>query len=83
MQRNAHGHMSWCSYAGKQQVVYGHRDFEYMLPGNVRASFIWAPYAANLTTMYTNWYAHAKSPCMISWQYLLGRALHPGKAAQH
>ena len=43
--------------AGKQQVVYGHRDFEYMLPGNIRASFIWAPYAANLTTMYTNWYA--------------------------
>ncbi len=40
-------------------MVYGHRDFEYMLPGNVRASFIWAPYAANLTTMYTNWYAHA------------------------
>lgn len=49
-------------YAGKQQVVYGHRDFAYMLPGNIRASFIWAPYAANLTTMYTNWYAFATQP---------------------
>ena len=47
------------SCAGKQQVVYGHRDFEYMLPGNIRATFFWAPYAANLTTMYTNWCALA------------------------
>ena len=52
------------SHAGKQQVVYGHRDFEYMLPGNVRASFIWAPYAANLTTMYTNWYALIIPPAL-------------------
>lgn len=73
-------------HAGKQQVVYGHRDFEYMLPGNVRASFIWAPYAANLTTMYTNWYAHAMQthpPSIASWQSLLPRALYPGKALQH
>ena len=43
------------SHAEKQQVVYGHRDFEFTLPNDIRASFIWAPYAANLTSMYTNW----------------------------
>ncbi len=38
-----------------QTVVYGHRDFEYMLPSKIRASFIWAPYADNLTDMFANW----------------------------
>ena len=42
-------------YAEKQQVVYGHRNFEFTLPNDIRASFIWAPYAANLTSMYSNW----------------------------
>ena len=42
-------------HAVSQQVVYGHRDFEYMLPDNIKATFIWAPYAANLTSVYTNW----------------------------
>ncbi|CAL5218696.1 g407 [Coccomyxa viridis] len=61
---------------GKQQVVYGHRDFEYMLPGNVRASFIWAPYAANLTTMYTNWTRSGESPHVVVMSAGLWHMLH-------
>ena len=44
-----------CCLAVTQTVVYGHRDFEYHLPSNIRASFTWAPYADNLTQLYSNW----------------------------
>ena len=43
----------WC--ADEHTVIFGHRDFEYNLPGNIRASFIWAPYASNLTAHLGNW----------------------------
>ena len=44
-----------CCAAVTQTVVYGHRDFEYMLPGKIRTSFVWAPYADNLTELFANW----------------------------
>ena len=37
--------------------MYGHRDFEYMLPSQIRASFLWAPYLANITEHMQRWYA--------------------------
>lgn len=55
--------MMWYS-AEEQQIVFGHQDFEYMLPGSVRASFIWAPYTANLTSHIQQWYASA---ACLSW----------------
>ena len=39
-----------------QQVVYGHRDFEYVLPDNIRATFLWAPYTTNITAHMRKWY---------------------------
>ncbi len=47
--------MSRHGYAGDHQVVYGHQDFEYMLPGNIRATFLWAPYATNLSYLVDTW----------------------------
>ena len=40
----------------EHEVVYGHRDFEYMLPSQIRASFLWAPYLANVTEHMQRWY---------------------------
>ncbi|KAK9825359.1 hypothetical protein WJX81_003344 [Elliptochloris bilobata] len=38
-----------------QQIVFGHRDFEYVLPGSIKATFLWAPYAPNLTAHFKAW----------------------------
>jgi hypothetical protein len=46
-----------CVFTAALEIVYGHRDFEYMLPNNIRATFKWAPYIANLTVLFSNWYA--------------------------
>lgn len=43
--------------AASQQIVYGHRDFEYMLPNNIKATFKWVPYIKNVTDLFSNWYA--------------------------
>ena len=40
---------------GEHEVVYGHRDFEYTLPGQLRASFLWTPYLSNATALLSNW----------------------------
>ena len=41
--------------AGKYPVVKGHQDFEYVLPGRIRASFLWAPYTSNATAQLNEW----------------------------
>ena len=46
-----------------EQIVVGHQDFEYTLPGNVRLSFVWAPYAVNITTILSNWYTQTLHCC--------------------
>ena len=38
-----------------RRVAYGHQSFEYTLPGNIRASFVWAPYTANVTEHIRTW----------------------------
>ena len=38
-----------------RRVAYGHQSFEYTLPGDIRASFIWAPYTANVTEQLRTW----------------------------
>ena len=40
-----------------RRVAYGHQSFEYTLPGDIRASFIWAPYTANVTEHIKSWCA--------------------------
>lgn len=42
-------------HAEKQRIVFGHQDFEYSLPGDIQASFLWAPYTVNLTSHLTKW----------------------------
>ena len=37
--------------------MYGHRSFQFQLPGHIRASFTWAPYAANVTAHMQGWCA--------------------------
>ena len=47
-----------------RRVAYGHQSFEYTLPGAIRASFIWAPYTANVTAQIQTWCdAHT---CLLS-----------------
>lgn len=41
--------------ADDQRIVFGHQNFEYDLPENVKATFVWAPYAANLTGHLQKW----------------------------
>ena len=36
-------------------VVLGHRDFEHALPHGARASFVWAPFEANLSAAVEGW----------------------------
>ena len=36
-------------------MVYGHQSFQFQLPGDIRASFVWAPYAANITDLVGEW----------------------------
>ena len=37
--------------------MYGHQSFEFQLPGNTRASFLWAPYTANISQHLHEWCA--------------------------
>lgn len=52
--------------ADEQKIVFGHQDFQYTLPGNVRASFIWAPYTVNVTSHIQKWYAKCPLPLLNS-----------------
>jgi hypothetical protein len=36
-------------------MVFGHADFEYELPCGIQASFYWAPYADNVTSLLADW----------------------------
>ena len=45
-----------CCGAATQQIVFGHRDFEYLLPGSIKATFLWAPYGTNLTAHFKAWW---------------------------
>lgn len=42
--------------------MYGHRSFQFQLPGHIRASFTWAPYAANVTAHMQGWCALPPPP---------------------
>lgn len=61
-----------------EQIVFGHRDFEYTLPGNIRASFIWAPYTANITSRITQWTHGSEQPDYIIISTGLWHMLHVG-----
>lgn len=50
-----------------------HRSFDHALPHGARASFIWAPYADNVTTQLIAWGAQGASPSVL----LMGAALWP------
>lgn len=62
----------------EQKIVFGHQDFEYTLPGNVRASFIWAPYTVNVTSRIKQWASGDKRPDMIIVSTGLWHMLHIG-----
>lgn len=47
------------SGAEARHVVTGHQSFQFQLPGGVRASFTWAPYAANITEYIQGWCVRA------------------------
>jgi len=51
--------------------VFGHQNFEYVLPGNIRATFLWAPYGANLTAHFRAWCA---AQPVLFWPRLRGYA---------
>ena len=54
--------------SGTRRVAYGHQSFEYTLPGAIRASFVWAPYTANVTDQINAWCATTTGicPCRVS-----------------
>ncbi|KAL3149930.1 hypothetical protein ABBQ38_013293 [Trebouxia sp. C0009 RCD-2024] len=62
----------------EQKIVFGHQDFQYTLPGNVRASFIWAPYTVNVTSHIQKWASGDQYPDMIVVSTGLWHMLHIG-----
>ncbi|CAL8470181.1 g9723 [Coccomyxa elongata] len=64
------------SHDSSQQIVYGHQDFEYTLPNNIRATFKWAPYITNLTVLLSNWTREGVSPDAVVMSAGLWHMLH-------
>lgn len=60
----------------EQKIVYGHQDFEYMLPGKIKASFLWAPYAENLTSHLYGWRNVTSPPHFVVLSSGLWHMLH-------
>ena len=56
--------------------MFGHQDFEYVLPGNIKATFLWAPYGTNLTAHFKAWCdsppALSLAPCRFKLAVLSG-----------
>ena len=50
-----------------RRVAYGHQSFEYKLPGDIRASFFWAPYTANVTEQIRAWCAVMAEVMSCGW----------------
>eukprot|EP00884_Botryococcus_braunii_P005898 jgi/Botrbrau1/15309/Bobra.0319s0001.1 len=61
---------------GDHQVVYGHQDFEYVLTGNIRATFLWAPYATNLSSLVDTWDKQGQNPDVVVLSAGLWHMLH-------
>jgi len=61
---------------GNYPVVKGHQDFEYDLPGSIKASFIWAPYSGNATAQLNDWVASGSSPDVVLLSLGLWHMLH-------
>ncbi|KAK9808799.1 hypothetical protein WJX72_003900 [[Myrmecia] bisecta] len=59
-----------------EQVVFGHRDFEYTLGGNIRATFAWAPYAANISGLLSTWSSGNTAPDLLVASAGLWHMLH-------
>lgn len=59
-------------------MVVGHQDFEYTLGCGTRASFHWAPYANNITSLVRNWTATGQSPRILVMGTALWHMLHVG-----
>ena len=57
------------------------QDFEYQLACDIRASFLWTPYPANLTAAVRGWVAAARRPDVVVMGHGLWPILHSGDAA--
>jgi hypothetical protein len=66
------------SIDGTQQMVFGHQDFEYELPCGIRASFFWAPYADNVTSLVEGWSSAGTVPDVLVMGTALWHMLHVG-----
>ncbi|KAK9784750.1 hypothetical protein WJX73_000604 [Symbiochloris irregularis] len=64
------------SDSGEYQIVVGHRDFEYSFPGGTRATFLWAPYATNLTAHLHTWEQAKRAPDFLVLSCGLWHMLH-------
>ena len=60
--------------------MYGHRDFEYQLPGNLRATFLWSPYLSNATSLLNSWYVGAAAPLVCCFTQPAHAGLPPARA---
>lgn len=63
---------------GTQQMVFGHQDFEYELPCGIRASFFWAPYADNVSSLVEGWSSAGAVPDVLVMGTALWHMLHVG-----
>lgn len=62
-------------------VVYGHQDFEHVLPHGARASFVWAPFEANVSAAIEGWGRDGRPvPDVVVLGTSLWHMLHVGDA---
>lgn len=45
------------SAGANQTIQKAHSNFEHVLPNNIKASFFWAPYTENMTSVLSEWWA--------------------------
>ncbi len=67
----------------EQRVVVGHRSFEHPLAAGSRGSFVWAPYAENITESLRTWHASGAAPGVVVMGASLWHMLHVGNAAEY
>jgi len=63
---------------GSEMILHRHQSFEYWLDCGVRASFLWAPYATNLTSLLQRWRQQGQFPDVLVMSSGLWPMLHIG-----
>jgi hypothetical protein len=67
----------------EQRVVVGHRSFEHPLAAGARGTFVWAPYADNITDALRTWHAAGAAPDVVVIGASLWHMLHVADADDH